>query len=138
MEVMGDREIIDLLNNIAPREANKLLKSSVRGVASSVRTEARASVPKKSGNLARSIMVKLKRSQRGHVRYDVRVRAGKAQKNDGFYWRFLEYGTQFISERAYFRRAAEKLRPNLVPIFRRQFGLKLEAALRRKGRRRGS
>jgi len=137
IEIRGDRDVIELLEVIAPREAASLVRATVRAVAAEVRDDARAAVPVKSGTLSKAIMVRGRRTKRGLIRADVSVTRGKGARHDAFYWRFLEYGTVHIPEMAIFRRAAEAFRPNLVPVFRAQFGRKLEAVLKRKAKTNG-
>lgn len=93
LEIKGIKEIQKVLRELPEREGANLIKATVRGIATEVNKEVKKRVPKKTGNLRRSLKVKPVRSPKFQPVFDVRAESGKAAKNDGFYWRFVEFGT---------------------------------------------
>ncbi|GAG20055.1 unnamed protein product, partial [marine sediment metagenome] len=94
LQVIGVDEIAKVLSQFAPRVANNLAKSVIHGVASEITKKAKSKVKDRTGNLKKAIKTKRRRGKPGKPVSDVIVTQGKSAKNDGFYWRFVEYGTQ--------------------------------------------
>lgn len=132
VKIEGLEDVRAILSDVSSREAKNLLRATVHGVAGTIRDDAKSEMPQDSGVLRKSTKAQRRRGQRGEVRSDVVV--GKK----AFYWRFLEYGSgPDHVEHAFFGKAVEKFRAQMVEIFTAQFGKKWEAALKRAARRRG-
>lgn len=131
MSVKGEADIQRIFEEAAPRHARNLLRATVGGVAGEVRKEARKEAPKESGELRKAIAVKRPKPRGNRVAANVIVRA------QGFYWRFIEYGTISLAERPFFLPALRSIEPRLPGILREQFVKKLEAALKRERKRQG-
>lgn len=130
--ITGIDDVNRILEDVGPRQAHNLMRSTIHGIAGEMRKESRRLAPKDEGDLKRSIKAKRERAPRGKYLSTVRV-APKA-----FYWRFLEYGQGPDNvEHAFFMKTVEKFRPKLNDIFVQQFGKKWEAALVRAARRNG-
>jgi HK97 gp10 family phage protein len=136
IRIEGLDELNKTLSELAPREAVNILRSTVHGVAGEVRDEMRRGAPEDSGDLKKSIFTQRRRVTGDDVISDVRIRHGKGQKYNAWYWRFLEFGTvdrprgdPFIVP------AVERIAPRMNAIFREQFGKKFEAAMVRKAKR---
>lgn len=105
-----------------PREAAKEGRELLKKAATELKNEVRDAAPMDEGVLRRAIYVKVLRDKVGEPHAaDVRVRTGgKAQKNnrDGFYWRFIEYGTKKLSARPFVAPTALKFKPTLERYFK--------------------
>ncbi|MFI8417695.1 HK97-gp10 family putative phage morphogenesis protein [Serratia sp. NPDC078593] len=91
-------DLLDLskdLELLSKAESNNVLRQATRASAAVFRDEARRRAPKKTGKLARNIVVVSPRSRNGDAVAGVHVRSkGKASnRNNAFYWRFVELGT---------------------------------------------
>ena len=94
VELIGVKDMQKLLDSFAPRIAKNLSRSVTHGVASEAAKKAKSLVPKNTGNLKKSIKAKRRKVKNGIPTSDVIAESGKGAKYDGFYWRFVEYGTQ--------------------------------------------
>ena len=133
-EIFGLKEIQKVLEELAPKHANNLSKSLVHSIASEVTKEAKKRVPKRSGNLRRAIKSKRRRGKPGQPVSDVIVESGKEAKYDGFYWRFVEFGTGGPvpqPEQPFLRPAKDLIQSNIPKIAEEQFTKKLAAAVKR-------
>ena len=136
MQVIGADELADVLSQFAPRVANNLAKAVIHGVASEITKKAKSRVPKNTGNLKKALKTKRRRGKPGQPVSDVIVTQGRSAKNDGFYWRFVEYGTQKgVKEQPFIRPAKDAVFNNLDSIVENQFKKKLIAAVNREKKR---
>lgn len=130
--ITGIDDVNDLLTRIAPKQATNILRATVHGMAGQVRNDAKKLAPEDEGDLKAAIKAKRERVRFGKVSSTVRVHFF------AFYWRFLEYGHgPDGEEHAFFMRAVEKLRKDMLRNFLVQFGKKWEAALKRAAKRNG-
>ena len=139
-EFKNDREVINILSQIAPREAKNLARSTVHAVAGEVRNEIRRIAPDhpetKKGDIKRSTKSKRERMRGSVARSTVRIQTQKQSgRNRGFpYWLIQEYGNlrrQGVGRNAFVRPAVDRVAPDVPMLFRKNFGIKLEARLRR-------
>ena len=138
IEITGIKEVQEILDEVAPRHARNLMRSTIHGVAGTIAKEAKSNAPKRSGTLRKAIKAKRKKSPPDKPVSEVIVTHGGTAKNDAWYWRFIEYGTGGKTsqpERPFIRPASDKARANLNKIIAEQFGKKLEAALRREAKK---
>jgi len=136
MQVIGADEISKVLEQFAPKIANNLARAVIHGVAGEITKKAKSKVPKRTGNLKKAITTKRRRSKPGQPVSDVIVRQGRGAKNDGFYWRFVEYGTQNGGkEQPFIRPAKDVIFNQLDTIIDQQFKKKLIAAVNREKKR---
>lgn len=136
--VIGLEDINKVLSELAPKYANNLSKALVHGMASETVKEARKRVPKRTGNLRRAIKAKRRRGKPGQPVSDVIVESGKTAKYDGFYWRFVEFGTGGPvpqPEQPFLRPAKDMIQSNIPRIAEEQFTKKLAAAVKREQKR---
>jgi len=138
MTVFGSDEMAKVLAEFAPRIAENLSKAVVHGIASEITKKAKSKVPTgRTGNLKKAIKTKRRRGKPGQPISDVIITQGRSAKNDGFYWRFVEYGTQMGSkERPFIRPAKDAVFGQLGTIVNQQFKKKLIAAVNREKKRR--
>ena len=137
VEVIGVKELEKVLEEFAPRIANNLMKATIHGIASEITKEAKRRVPKRTGTLRKSLKTKRRRGKPGQPVSDVIADSGKTAKNDGFYWRFVEYGTQSgMAAQPFMRPAKDKIFSNMPEILKRQFKDKLTKAVNREKKKR--
>lgn len=126
MTLRGVDDVDALLSKIAPRQAQNIMRATVHEMAGGVRKDAQAGMPVDDGDMKRATKAKREQVRYGRIRSTVRV-AKKA-----FYWRFLEYGDGPDKvEHAFFLRAVERLRAEMMSRYLVAFGKKWEAALAR-------
>lgn len=96
--IIGDKEVRQLLEEIAPRHSVNLLRSTVHGIASSIRDKskrnAKAIGQADLSNVARNIKSKRKKSRPESPISVVQVEHGLGVPGDPWYWHFWEYGTK--------------------------------------------
>jgi HK97 gp10 family phage protein len=134
IEVFGLEEIKKVLSQLAPKHAANISKAFIHGLASETAKEAKKNAPKDTGRLRKAIKAKRRRGKPGQPVSDVIVESGKDSRNDGFYWRFIEFGTggkNPQAERPFLRPAKDMIQSNLPRIAEEQFTKKLSAAVKR-------
>lgn len=135
MSIEGLEELKDTLNQLAPREAQNILRGTVHGVAGEVRKAMRRRAPKDEGDLRKAIFVQRRRGRPGEVISEVRIRHGKGQKPDAYYWHIIEFGAVNVPAQPYIVPTIQEMKPQIPRIFREQFGKKFEKAMVRKAKR---
>jgi hypothetical protein len=126
IELRGLKDVDRLLSQVAPRQAQNIMRATVHGMAGEIRNDAKKAMPEDDGDMKRATKAKRRRARGSIIRSDVLV------GREAFYWRFLEYGQGPDGiEYAFFMKAVEKLRQKMTERFLRQFGKKFEAALAR-------
>lgn len=97
LTVTGADDLDKVLSELAPRSAVNILRNTVTKVAAQVRDDAKKRVPVDTGNLKKAIKSRRRRGTRDTVLADVYVDKGNSAKHDGYYWHFVEFGTQGYS-----------------------------------------
>lgn len=132
IKIDGMDELKEVLDLLAPRVANNLMRATVHGIASTIAKDAKARAPKDSGDLRKAIKAKQRKAKAPNKPVsDVMVEHGDGARYDAYYWRFVEYGTQTQPERPFLRPAIDLARANMPEVMREQFGKKVEQALKR-------
>lgn len=140
-EIEGVDEVKKLLDEIAPRHARNLMRATVQGIASSIAKDARKAAPRDTGTLRKAIKAKRKKSHPDNPISEVIVEHGTSVKNDAFYWRFVEYGTEGPTgqgERPFIRPAADTARAAMPMVLTTEFSKKLESLLKREAKKRAA
>lgn len=122
VEVVGDKEVMDILKSIAPRESRNLARATIHGVASRITKLAKQRVAVDNGDLRKAIYTKRDKSPPDRPVSSVRFR------EHAFYWRFVEYGTNKgnnLDARPFLRPAKHQVLSNLNQILREEFQAKL-------------
>jgi len=122
VEVVGDKEVMDILKSIAPRESRNLARATIHGVASRITKLAKQRVAVDNGDLRKAIYTKRDKSPPDRPVSSVRFR------DHAFYWRFVEYGTNKgnnLDARPFLRSAKHQVLSNLNQILREEFQKKL-------------
>jgi HK97 gp10 family phage protein len=136
IRIDGIDEIEDILGSLAPRVARNVNRSAIHAVANEIRNEAKIKAPRQTGTLKKGIKSRRRRPRNPDKPYsDVYVTAGKNVRNDAFYWRFVEYGTQTQAPRPFFQPAIASVRPRVKGLYRRYFFEKLQARLAREAKK---
>lgn len=124
--ITGIADVNRLLREIAPQEANNLMRATVHGLAQDIAKSAKQRMPSDSGAMQKATGAKRERAKRGTLASSVRV------ANIAFYWRYLEYGQGPDKvEHAFFLQTLEALRPDLDRRYLEIFVSKLIARLKR-------
>lgn len=127
INVRGSREVERILKEIAPKEAERLIKQTVSAVATDIVKDARKEMnftgPYSVGRMKRSVKKRQRRVRAGIIQTDITV-AKRA-----FYWRFYEYGDGDVPRRRMFGKAIDKMKPQLARRFDMLFMKKLERRL---------
>ncbi|MBD3838834.1 MAG: HK97 gp10 family phage protein [Epsilonproteobacteria bacterium] len=104
------------LSSLSDRIQKNVMMGATRASARVVQKEAKRIVRVKTGNLKLSVLIqKEKIRQDGVVRYTVRT--GR-KKHDGYYGRFLEFGTVNMAPKPFLRPAYEAKKDELIDAFR--------------------
>jgi HK97 gp10 family phage protein len=131
LETEGLKELTDMLKNIAPRSANSVMRNAVVDLARDTAKEIKSNAPRRTGRLRKSIKASRSKGERDLLESKVTITTGKDQKNDGFYWKFLEFGTTKMTARPFVVPGVESIRPQVPKLLRQHFGIRLEKELAR-------
>jgi HK97 gp10 family phage protein len=124
-KIEGGKELAELLKKLPDKVEKNFMRQAVRAGAAVVVKDARNRVPKRTGNLSKSIGTVSRKTRGGKVGVSIKARQGKERENDGFYGRFIERGTVYIAARPFLRPALK----NNVPAIISAMAKKLNAAL---------
>lgn len=126
IEVVGDKEVMAILESIAPKEARNLARSTIHGIAGRITKLAKQRIPVDSGALKKGIYTKRDKSPPDRPVSTVRFRPHT------YYWRFVEYGTERgnnIQSKPFLRPAKQEVMGNMNQILREEFQKKLTARI---------
>lgn len=88
VKIIGLEDVMSVLNEVAPKEARKLARTTIYALAAKVTKGAKIRAPiGDTGVLRKSIYTKSEKSHPDRPRASVRF------KDEAWYWRFPEYGT---------------------------------------------
>lgn len=109
VQIVGLADLQADFTKLAKAQSTKALRRATVAGAKVIRDEARKRARKKTGKLRRNIRTAALRQKDapGLATAGVRVRAeGKAgSPNNAFYWRFEEFGTQYVKAHPFMRPA---------------------------------
>ena len=140
-KIEGVKDIQRILEEIAPKHARALMRTTIHGVASKIAKDAKQLAPKgKTNTLRRAIKSRRRRGTPDKPVSVVYITTGNQAAHDAFYWRFVEYGTGggkgshlkgFVMDDAkpFIRPALEAARANFNTILITQFKNKLKKKL---------
>lgn len=130
MQIDGLEELREMLTEIAPREANNILRATVHGLAGKVRDRMKTRVKRRSGDLAKSIKAVRRRGKPNFPVSEVRMMA--TPHPHGL---MLEFGTVKTKAQPFIVPTVEAMRSSVPQIYREEFGKKLEKALERRAKK---
>lgn len=138
VSLTGLDELIELLGDVAPREAINIMTATIGGVARGMRDEIREGAPSDTGTLKKSVWAEKKKGDRNTVVWHVNI-GGGGRKYDAWYWRFIEYGTGASAkgahaspERPFVRPVVMKYNADMDNIIREKFGVAFTKAVQKK------
>lgn len=85
--IIGGRELDALLQSLAPKMEQNIMRGALAAGARVIRDEAKANVAERLGQLKKSVRVST-RAKNGVVTATI-----KAGSKEAWYWRFVEFGT---------------------------------------------
>lgn len=133
VRITGVADVNRVLRQIAPKEAQNLLRATLFEMAKQVAKEASNNAPVDDGDLKGSIKARRERGKKNVLMASVRV------LRKAFYWRFLEYGQGPDGvEHAFFLKALQNIEPEIERIYLQTFAKKLVARLARLSKKAGS
>lgn len=132
MQFVGLEELRETLTEVAPREANNILRNTVHAVAGVVRDRMKVKVVKDTRDLEKSIYTIRRRGKPNFPVSEVRMRA--TPHSHGL---MLEFGTSKTRAQPFIVPTVEELRPDSTRIYREEFGKKLEKSLAKSARKVG-
>lgn len=107
MEVVGDVELERMLLRMSQAVASELLADALEAGAEPVVAKAKQLVPKRSGQLERSIRYELAERSDRLSQGDVGPASGPSEPDDGFYGFWVEFGNYGKPGTPFMSRAAE-------------------------------
>ena len=134
VKIEGLDELKQAFNDL-PREFHRVaLRPGVMAAAQVVQKAAKASAPKDTGVLVRSIYRTRDKANSNQVQEAamVGVRSGKRykkKKQDAYYWRFVEFGTKFLPARPFLRPAAESTKSQQLAAMVEKLKVGMEKAV---------
>lgn len=129
VELKGMDDVEKLLGEIAPNQAQNIMRATIHGVAGQIRDDAKDRMPLDEGDMIAGTKAKREKVRYGFASSTVRV-AG------AFYWRFVEYGQGPDGwAQSMFGKAVDNYRARQNQIMLQEFGKKFEAALMRARKR---
>lgn len=141
VQVVGLDDVRSILNDIIPEKTNNIMRAAVHGIASETAKEAKRRVPVDTGNLKKSIIAKRRKSDPDKPISEVQAQRGKDKKHDGFYWRFVEYGTSGGAAgpqpaRPFLQPAVDAIKADMPRVLEEQVKKKLNAAIKKEQKKR--
>lgn len=138
VKLQGFAELAAKLKELPQNISKNALRAGVSAGAVVIKNEAKRSVPVDTGTLKRAIYHKQAREQSNQYKqvFIVGVKSGKRyqkvgkkQRNfDAFYWRFIEFGTRFISARPFLRPAFEKKKFEAIEAIKNKLKQRIDLA----------
>ena len=121
VKIEGLEEVGRMLNQLAPVEARRLMRLTVRDVAQVFAEDAKASMPEKTGKLKKSVKAKINRDNGTTI---------SARVDGLFYGRILDQGDGPDGvAHGFYMRAREKVNADLSKIVVDKFARRLVARL---------
>ncbi len=102
---INTKDLITSLKKLPLNIQKNVMVGATRAGANVIRDDARSRVRKKTGRLKKSIGLIKRKSKRTEVIFTVSPRIGG--RNDGFYGRFLEFGTSKLAPVPFMRPALD-------------------------------
>lgn len=133
--IENHQQVKKLLKEVAPRLAQNILRSTIHATVGDIVKDAKKRAPKRKGMLRRAIKSKRNKVRKGVISSSVIVTKGKSAKASGWYWRFIEKGTDKLAADPFFQPAFDTINSQLPQIMRSNFGKKYEAALKREAKK---
>lgn len=136
VEIKGIEELLRTLQRMEPSLAENGLRQGVSAVAREIVKEARQNLAphRDTGNLQASLGTSTRVNRRERA-VTGKARTRTTGKHDGFYGRFLEFGTIKQQPIAFFGRAAQSVTPRANQIIRERIRTQLPKIVQRAKRK---
>lgn len=140
VDIRGMEDLGRLLRTVAPDEAVKILKKSVRKTSQGIAADAQALAPIDTGTLwanVRSIDIP-NESRLGRITSGVTARgkrSGRRRGGDSWYWHLVEFGTKLKAARPFIGPAADRWDSKWITELRSTFVDELRKVLKRRAKK---
>lgn len=104
--IIGMDEVLKKLKILPERVQKNVLVGAIRASTKPIIKEARALVPKNTGTLRKSITAKKRRSHDKNI-IQFSIYPSTSGKNNGWYGRFVEFGTENMAAKPFMRPSFE-------------------------------
>jgi HK97 gp10 family phage protein len=132
VKMTGVDQVRDFLKDYAPKEAVKLLNNTMRAVTVEYKKEIQRRAPThRTLNLKKSLTVKKRKAPKFEPRFSVVFSQGRKAKRDGFYWRFVEYGTVKTRAQPFVEPSISAMIPKTDALVGEMFTKKLQARFKK-------
>lgn len=111
--VLGLDEVLKKLKKLPERVQKNVISGAIRASAKPIIKEVKALVPKDSGTLQKSIGVKKRRSKDKNI---IHFSVAPLSRKNGWYGRFVEFGTSKTSAKPFMRPAIERTANETVKV----------------------
>jgi len=125
IDIKGGKQVRTLLNKLPTRVNKKIVRASLKKAVKPIVKDAKASVPKQTGRLKRSIgswVVK----NRGNSEFKVAVGPRQSSKHAGYHGHLVEFGTDKMPAQPYLQPALKRNGKNAVSTFRQDALARIE------------
>lgn len=128
LDFSGLLDISSDLNALSKAENGRVLRNATRSAATIIKDEAVRRAPKRTGKMAKNIVVLTQRSRNGDIASGVHIRGrnprtgnsdNKLKTKDSrnaFYWRFVEIGTSKMAAVPFIRPAYDARQEEAVKV----------------------
>lgn len=128
LEFSGLMDISSDLNALSKAETGRVLRNATRSAATIIKDEAVRRAPRRTGKLAKNIVVLTQRTRNGDISSGVHIRGrnprtgnsdNKLKTKDSrnaFYWRFVELGTSKMAAAPFIRPAYDARQEDAVKV----------------------
>lgn len=127
-EIRGLDDVERIMTDVGPRAARNLMRSTVGGLATELAKDVRGEAPRDEGDLRSAIRGKRRRGGPGFVQADVVI------AKTGFYWMFLEFGTEKLAEIPFIRPAVDRFKASAMDRVLKRFARAVVAMMKRQAR----
>lgn len=130
--ISGLTELMAKFDQIPDRMQKNILKSAIRAGANTIKDEAKKRIPVDTGNLKKALKVfdSSPRSDKNLVRFNVGFTVGKKARNDGYYAKFVEYGTSKTKAQPFLRPALDASKDKILPDIAAKMESRIEEVLK--------
>lgn len=138
IELEGADYLDEMLGEFAPRIARNINRATILAVAGEVGKAARKFAPVDEGVLKKAIRWRSRRAKNPDKPFaDVYITRGKSQRNNAWYWHFVEKGTVKKAARPFIEPAIQQIKPQIMQLYKEHFFKKVEQTLKRELKKRG-
>jgi len=106
---MKGLDVLDkAIKKLEDKVQKRVLNKAARAAARVVQKRAKSLAPVRGGGLRRAIRVMTMKTPKGSAKVAVTVKSGKGEKRKVFYAHFIEFGTESVQRKPFFRPAFDE------------------------------